>query len=118
MTTQAKAKTTTLDDVLAEAKFAPQDEGYADVKEAVSQMVARAAEASPGTFTKVDRAAVDRVIAEIDAKISAQLNQILHNKDFQRLESAVGDPRLMTRKLQHHRKHGGAIGVVVVQVEL
>ncbi len=88
MTTQAKAKTTTLDDVLAEAKFAPQDEGYADVKEAVSQMVARAAEASPGTFTKVDRAAVDRVIAEIDAKISAQLNQILHNKDFQRLESA------------------------------
>ena len=88
MTTQAKAKTTTLDDVLAEAKFAPADDGYADVKEAVSQMVARAAEASPGTFTKVDRAAVDRVIAEIDAKISAQLNQILHNKDFQRLESA------------------------------
>lgn len=88
MQTQSSKATTTLEDVLAEAKFAEQDEGYTDVKAAVQQMIQRAAESSPGTFTKIDRAAVDRMIAEIDAKISAQLNAVLHDEQFQKLEAA------------------------------
>lgn len=96
---QAKTTTITLDDVLAEAKFAPQDEGYTDVKEAVARMVQEAAAAAPGSLTKIDRVAVDRMIAEIDAKISAQLNAVLHHPEFQRLESAWRGLEYMVDKI-------------------
>ena len=96
---QSKTTTISLDDVLKEAKYTPQDEGYTDVKEAVSQMIQQAAAASPGSFTKIDRAAVDRMIAEIDAKISAQINEVLHHPEFQRLESAWRGLEYMVDKI-------------------
>lgn len=37
---------------------------------------------------KVDKVLVDSLIAELDSKISAQVNEILHNDRFQQLESA------------------------------
>jgi type VI secretion system protein ImpC len=38
-------------------------------------------------YAKVDRAAVDQMIAEIDERISAQVNEILHTEAFQKLEA-------------------------------
>ena len=37
---------------------------------------------------RVDKVLVDKVIGEIDAKISAQVNEILHAPEFQKMESA------------------------------
>lgn len=37
---------------------------------------------------RVDKSLVDSMIAEIDARLSAQLDAIMHNEDFQKLESA------------------------------
>ncbi len=37
---------------------------------------------------KVDKALIDAYIAEIDAKLSAQIDEILHHEDVQKLESA------------------------------
>lgn len=37
---------------------------------------------------KIDKALIDAYIAEIDAKLSAQIDEILHHKDVQKLESA------------------------------
>lgn len=37
---------------------------------------------------KIDKALIDAYIAEIDAKLSAQVDEILHNADVQRLESS------------------------------
>jgi len=37
---------------------------------------------------KVNEAVVDQMIAEIDKKLSGQLDEILHHEDFQKLESA------------------------------
>ncbi len=37
---------------------------------------------------RIDKALLDAYIAEIDAKLSAQVDEILHNKDVQKLESA------------------------------
>src|SRR5438128_371543 len=37
---------------------------------------------------KIDKALIDAYIAEIDAKLSAQIDQILHHPDVQKLESA------------------------------
>lgn len=37
---------------------------------------------------KIDRSLIDKFIAEIDAKLSKQVDQIIHNEKFQQLESA------------------------------
>lgn len=37
---------------------------------------------------RVDKVLIDKVIAELDQKISAQVNEILHCEEFQKLESA------------------------------
>ena len=40
------------------------------------------------SIEKVDKNLIDRIIAEIDSKISEQLDEILHHPDFQSMESA------------------------------
>lgn len=37
---------------------------------------------------RVDKTLVDKVIAELDGKISAQVNEVLHHEEFQKLESS------------------------------
>ncbi|MEP0841079.1 MAG: type VI secretion system contractile sheath large subunit [Phycisphaerae bacterium] len=56
---------------------------------ALSEMIKRLSEAGlePRQWT-FDKQRVDDFIAEIDQQLSAQVNEILHNKDFQKLESA------------------------------
>lgn len=51
------------------------------VQELIGHLVASPAE-------KIDKALVDAYIAEIDAKLSAQIDEILHHEDVQKLESA------------------------------
>lgn len=76
-----------LDQILSETKISPQDEAYDVAKRGVQAFIAelltpqRAAE-------KVDKAVVDSMIAEIDKKLSAQLDEIIHHGEFQKLESA------------------------------
>jgi type VI secretion system protein ImpC len=76
-----------LDDILAESTLRPSDEGYevtkAGMQAFIAQMLAPAHKAE-----RIDKSAVDMMIAEIDQKLSAQLNEILHHKEFQKLESA------------------------------
>ncbi|WP_437292871.1 type VI secretion system contractile sheath large subunit [Sorangium sp. So ce426] len=76
-----------LDEILAETKMTPGDEGYEIAKRGVqafiSELVAPRREGE-----KVDKAFVDALIAEIDVKLSRQIDEILHNPSFQKLESA------------------------------
>lgn len=51
------------------------------VEALLSQLVARPDQ-------KIDKALIDAYIAEIDAKLSAQVDEILHNSEVQRLESS------------------------------
>jgi len=44
--------------------------------------------ARSGKSEKVDKNLIDRHIAEIDGLLSSQLDEIMHNEDFQKLESA------------------------------
>ncbi len=87
---EAAAATTSgnlLDEILAETKIKPSDDAYqiakAGVQAFITQMLAPTKSAE-----KVDKAAVDVMIADIDRRISAQLNEILHNPELQKLESA------------------------------
>jgi len=76
-----------LEEVLAESKLKPSDDGYdiakAGIQAFITQMLAPA-----HANERVDKSSVDAMIADIDRRISAQLNEIMHNPDVQKLESA------------------------------
>src|SRR3954451_25476628 len=76
-----------LDEILAETKMTPGDEGYEIAKKGVQAFISELV-APKREGEKVDKAFVDALIAEIDFKLSRQIDEILHNPLFQRLESA------------------------------
>lgn len=75
-----------LDEILAETKLKPSDDGYDVARRGVQAFVADLLAA--GRTEKADKAIVDRMIAEIDKRLSAQVNEILHHKEVQSLESS------------------------------
>ena len=89
--TEAQAQTTQagslLDSILAETRIKPADEGYEVAKRGVAAFIAEML-APQKAKEKVDKAGVDAMIAELDKKLSAQVNEILHHPDVQKLESA------------------------------
>ena len=108
MATQAKTETQPvappqvagglLDEILAETKIKPTDEAYGIARKGVAafvtEMLAPAHEAQ-----RVDRAAVDAMIAELDKRLTAQVNEVLHNPDFQKLESAWRSLRYVVERV-------------------
>ncbi len=85
--TQTLEQGSLLDEILNEGKIKPSEEGYDVVRRGVQHFIAEML--APGRATeRVDKNIVDAMIAEIDSRLSAQINAIIHHPDFQRLESA------------------------------
>src|SRR5215468_4772663 len=76
-----------LDEILAETRMTPGDEGYDVAKRGVQAFIAELV-APKREGEKVDKAFVDALIAEIDVKLSRQIDEIVHHPQFQKLESA------------------------------
>jgi type VI secretion system protein ImpC len=76
-----------LDEILAESRIKPSDEGYDVAKRGVQAFISRMLEPSRAG-ERVDKALVDAMIAEVDKRLSAQVNEILHHPELQKLESA------------------------------
>ena len=73
---------------LLNKEFKPKsDEAKSAVEQAV-QTLAQQALAQTKLISSDVLGSIEAMIAEIDRKLTAQVNQILHNKDFQNLESA------------------------------
>lgn len=91
--TQSQASSTTtlsgslLDDILNETKIAPRDEGYDIAKKGIELFITEMLKPQHAQ-EQVDRSIVDSMIAEIDSKLSKQVDAILHHEDFQKMESA------------------------------
>ncbi|WP_341988636.1 type VI secretion system contractile sheath large subunit [Azorhizobium sp. AG788] len=81
------AETSMLDQILLETKLRPTDDGYDVAKRGVAAFVAELLKPTR-TDEKVNSAVVDQMIATIDQKLSEQLDTILHDENFQQLESA------------------------------
>ena len=97
MSTEAKAATAAattvesqgslLDEILAETKMKPSDDGYDVARKGVQAFIAEML--APGrSAERVDKALVDAMIAEVDQRLSSQVNEILHHPKVQALESA------------------------------
>jgi type VI secretion system protein ImpC len=76
-----------LEEILAETKMTPGDEGYEIAKRGVQAFIAELV-TPKREGEKIDKALVDALIAEIDVKLSRQIDEIIHHPTFQKLESA------------------------------
>ncbi len=83
----AAADGSLLDQIMQQTSLAPNDEGYSLARKGVEAFVSQIL-ASGGQQAKADKAAVDQMIAELDKKLSAQVNKIMHHPQFQKLESS------------------------------
>lgn len=84
----AVAQQPLLAEILAETRLAPAEEAYDVAKRGVSTLVAELLGDAAAVDQPVDRATIDAMLAEIDARLSAQVNAVLHHPDVQRIEAA------------------------------
>lgn len=84
---QAEQEGSLLDEIVQATRVKPQDEGYDVTKQGVQAFIDELLK--PGRETaKISQGLVDEMIADLDAKLSSQMNIILHDESFQKLESA------------------------------
>jgi len=83
---QAAEELSLLDDIVQATRMKPSDEGYAMTKQGLQVFIDELLK--PGKeVEKITQALVDDMIVSLDEKLSSQMNEILHNEQFQKLES-------------------------------
>lgn len=87
-----------LEQILSEAKLDKADENYAIARQGIETFIA--AMLSPDkSGQRIDRAAIDATIAEIDQRISTQVNEVLHAPELQKLESTWRELKLLVDRV-------------------
>lgn len=76
-----------LDQIMQETRLKPNEEGYEIAKKGVEAFISELLQPARKT-EKVEQKLVDEMIAEIDRKLSKQMDEVLHNAEFQKLESS------------------------------
>jgi len=76
-----------LDSLLAETNVTAGEEAYAVTKSGLEALIRQLAEQGE-SMERIDKMLVDRLIARIDQVMSKQIDEILHNEQFNKLESA------------------------------
>lgn len=76
-----------LDMILAETKLKPTDEGYGVARQGVAAFISELLKPTR-EGERVQQAVVNEMIAEIDRRISSQVDAVLHHENFQKLESS------------------------------
>lgn len=84
-----------LDQVMKQTRMKPEEEEYHIAKEGIKQFVKYLTETDSSMREFVNKKAIDHMIAELDQKISAQVDEVLHHKDFQALESSWRSLKLL-----------------------
>ena len=84
---QDLAEGSILDRIIAETRLTPEDETYGIAKRGIAAFIEELLKPQ-NQNEPVKKALVDRMIAEIDAKLSRQVDEILHHPQFQSLESS------------------------------
>jgi type VI secretion system protein ImpC len=85
--TEAEQQPSLLDQILEETRIRPSDEGYETARRGVQAFLSELL-TPEREGVKVQVGVVNEMIAEIDRKLSAQVDAIMHHADFQKLESA------------------------------
>ena len=78
---------TLLDQIVGQTNINPQDEAYGIAKRGVSAFIGELLKPH-NNEEPVKKAMIDKMITEIDQRLSQQVDEILHHEDFQKMESA------------------------------
>lgn len=76
-----------LDEIMAQTRMAPQDDGYDVAKKGVAAFIDNIL-STTDKDEPINKSLVDRMLVELDQKIGAQMDEILHSDKFQQMESA------------------------------
>jgi len=76
-----------IDEILAFTRLPKTEESYLIAKSGVKVLLEEIFKQDDAQEVRVDKGFVDQLIAELDAVLSKQMDEILHNADFQRMES-------------------------------
>lgn len=82
---QSTKDSNVLDNIIAQTKLTQEDEGYEAIKNGVKALIKKLVSSEDKEI--VNKNVVNSMIAEIDKKISEQMDEILHHKKFQHLEA-------------------------------
>lgn len=83
----AEGESSLLDTILQETKLKPSEEGYSIAKRGVEAFIAELL-TPDRKGAKVHQTVINDMIAEIDRKLSSQVDAIMHHPTFQKIESA------------------------------
>lgn len=76
-----------LDEIMAQTKIAPNEEGYDVAKKGVAAFIENLI-GTDKTQEPVNKTLVDQMLVELDKKISSQMDVILHDEKVQEMESS------------------------------
>lgn len=93
-TSETLSNATLLDQIMAQTKLVPAQEGYQIARQGVSAFIAEILK-SHDPDQLINKHRVDQMIAELDRVLSKQMDAILHQPEFQQLESAWRSLKLL-----------------------
>lgn len=76
-----------LDEIMQQTRIAPNEDGYDIAKKGVAAFIENLL-GSAQSEEPVNKSLVDQMLVELDKKVSAQMDEILHNADYQQMESS------------------------------
>lgn len=90
----AASSSSLLDEIMAQARITPVDEGYSVAKQGVAALIANILDSGTAS-SPVNKALVDSMIVELDKKLGKQMDVILHAKPLQEMESSWRSLKLL-----------------------
>lgn len=94
---ETKVKTPIIEGIMQRSKYSKDDESYSVVKQGVAEFISNIITTN-NAEDKINKLALDEMIAHIDTLLSAQMDEILHNKSFQELESTWRGIRFLVER--------------------
>ena len=94
---ETKVKTPIIESIMQRSKYSKDDESYSVVKQGVAEFISNIITTN-NAEDKINKLALDEMIAHIDTLLSAQMDEILHNKSFQELESTWRGIRFLVER--------------------
>ena len=94
---QTQTQDSIIEGIMEKSKYSKNDESYSIAKIGVAEFISEIVK-SDNVEDKINKFALDEMIAHIDDLISQQMDEILHNEQFQRLESTWRGLRFLVER--------------------